>query len=189
MSYDIDPTKPTRQLIEELQTWGVASGFGDPDAAPRRGSGEFGIDGGFEGALMTEHYAHPPGNEKADTYFGLQRIPTDKFDAVILAMNRLGWRACIHTAGDKGLDIVLDAYAKPMPRNRSGPSAGRWSICCIPGRDQFKRIADLGLVVSTQFHAYMAAADMVNFWGPERAAHATRMRDWIDAGLKVGGGE
>jgi predicted amidohydrolase YtcJ len=187
MNYDLDPSKPTEGLIKELETWGVSTGFGD-SMLRLDGVGEFGIDGGFEGALMTEHYAHPPGNEAPEKYFGLQRIATDKFEAVILAMNRLNWRASIHTAGDRALDIVLDAYEKA---NREKPIARkRWTLehLLYTRPDQFKRIRDLGLVVSTQFHGYMAAADMVNFWGPERAAKATRMRDWLDAGLKVGGG-
>lgn len=187
MSYDLDPSKPTEELIKELQTWGVSSGFGD-SMLRLDGVGEFGIDGGFEGALMTQHYAHAPGNETPEKYFGLQRIPTDKFEQVILAMNRLNWRACIHTAGDGALDIVLDAYEKA---DREKPIARkRWTLehLLYTRPDQFERIRKLGLVVSTQFHAYMAAADMVNFWGPERAAKATRMRDWLDAGLKVGGG-
>jgi predicted amidohydrolase YtcJ len=165
----------------------VSTGFGD-DMLRLDGIGEFGIDGGFEGALMTEHYAHPPGNVPPEQYFGLQRIPTEKFDKVIVAMNRLGWRASIHTAGDKALDIVLDAYEKA---NKERPiAAKRWSLehLLYTRPDQFKRIRDLGLVVSTQFHGYMAAADMVNFWGPERAAKCTRLEDWVAAGLKVGGG-
>jgi predicted amidohydrolase YtcJ len=187
MNYSLDPTKSADELIKELETWGVSTGFGD-DMLRLDGVGEFGIDGGFEGALMTEHYAHPPGNVAPEQYFGLQRIPTDKFDKVIVAMSRLGWRASIHTAGDKALDIVLDAYEKA---NKEHPiAAKRWSLehLLYTRPDQFKRIHDLGLVVSTQFHGYMAAADMVNFWGPERAAKCTRLKDWIDAGLKVGGG-
>ena len=187
MNYELDPSKPTQELISELQTWGVSTGFGDA-MLRLDGVGEFGIDGGFEGALMSQHYAHAPGDIPADGYFGLQQIPTDKFEQVILAMNRLNWRASIHVAGDRGLDLVLDAYEKA---NREKPiSRKRWTVehLLYTRPDQFKRIRDLGVVVSTQFHAYMAAADMVNFWGPERAAKATRVRDWLDAGLKVGSG-
>jgi len=187
MNYDLDASKPTEDLIKELETWGVSTGFGD-SMLRLDGVGEFGLDGGFEGALMTEHYAHPPGDVKAETYFGLQRIPTDKFEKVILAMNRLNWRASVHIAGDRALDIALDAYEKA---NKEKPLARkRWSLehLLYTRPDQFKRIQDLGLVVSTQFHGYMAAADMVTFWGPERAAKSTRVRDWLDAGLTVGGG-
>src|ERR1700753_3889963 len=137
---------------------------------------------------MTHHYAPPPGNESPESYFGLQRIPTEKFEQIIIALNRLNWRACIHTAGDPGLATVPDADEKA---NAEKPIARkRWTLehLLYTRPDQFARIRSLGLVVSTQFHAYMAAADMVNFWGRERAEKATRMRDWIDAGLKVGGG-
>ena len=187
MNYDLDPSKSADEIIQELQTWGVSTGFGD-SMLRLDGVGEFGIDGGFEGALMSEPYEHPPGNETPGKYFGLQRIPTDKFEKVIIAMNRLDWRACIHTAGDRALDIVLDAYEKA---NKEKPIARkRWTLehLLYTRPDQFARIKALGLVVSTQFHAYMAAADMVNFWGKARAEKATRVRDWLDAGLVVGGG-
>jgi predicted amidohydrolase YtcJ len=187
MSYSLDPSLTAEQLIAQLETWGVSTGFGDT-LLRLDGIGEFGIDGGFEGALMTEHYAHPPGHEKPEDYFGLQRIPTEKFERVILAMNRLDWRATIHTAGDKALDIVLDAYEKA---NREKPLARkRWTLehLLYTRPDQYQRIRDLGLVVSTQFHGYMAGQDMIDFWGKERGARSTPVRDWMDAGLIVGGG-
>jgi predicted amidohydrolase YtcJ len=43
-------------------------------------------------------------------------------------------------------------------------------------------------VISTQFHPYMAAQTMIDNWGQERASKAMRVRDWLDAGLRVGGG-
>jgi hypothetical protein len=187
MSYSLDPSLPVEQLISQLETWGVSTGFGDA-MLRLDGIGEFGIDGGFEGALMSQHYAHPPGHEKPEDYFGLQRIPTDKFEQVILAMNRLNWRATIHTAGDKALDIVLDAYEKA---NSERPLARkRWTLehLLYTRPDQYQRIKDMGLVVSTQFHGYMAGQDMIDFWGKERAARSTPVRDWMDAGLLVGGG-
>lgn len=187
MNYNLDPSQPIDDLIEELETWGVSTRFGD-EWLRLDGIGEFGLDGGFEGALMTEHYVHPPGHEKPEAYFGLQRIPVEKFERAILAMNRLDWRACVHIAGDRALDIALDAYEKA---NAEKPIARkRWTVehLLYARDDQSKRMRDLGVLVSTQFHGYMAAEDMVNFWGKERASKATRVRDWIDAGLTVGGG-
>ncbi|WP_116813127.1 amidohydrolase [Steroidobacter cummioxidans] len=187
MNYSLDPSLSIEQLTTQLQTWGVSTGFGD-HMLRLDGIGEFGIDGGFEGALMSEHYAIAPGHEKAEEYFGLQRIPTEKFDQAIALMNRLNWRATIHTAGDKALDLVLDAYEKA---NREQPLARkRWTVehLLYTRPDQYRRIKDLGLVVSTQFHGYMAGQDMINFWGEQRAAGSTAVRDWLDAGLLVGGG-
>jgi predicted amidohydrolase YtcJ len=187
MNYSLDPSRSAEELIAQLETWGVSTGFGDA-MLRLDGIGEFGIDGGFEGALMSEHYANPPGHEDPATYFGLQRIPTDKFEKVIVAMNRLGWRATIHTAGDRALDIVLDAYEKA---NKEIPLVRkRWTLehLLYTRPDQYQRIKDLGLVVSVQFHGYMAGQDMINFWGRKRGASSTPVRDWMDAGLLVGGG-
>ena len=187
MNYSLDPFKPAEQLIKQLETWGVSTGFGD-SMVRLDGIGEFGIDGGFEGALMSKPYVHAPGNEDPKEYFGLQRIPTEKFEQVLQAMSRLGWRACIHIVGDRALDVALDAYEKA---NRVKPIAPkRWVIehAHYTRPDQFKRIKDLGLVISTQFHPYMAAQNMIYYWGEERASKTMRMRDWLDAGLIVGGG-
>lgn len=187
MSYSLDPEESAAELIDQLETWGVSSGFGDR-MLRLDGIGEFGIDGGFEAGLMSEPYENSPGNEPASRYYGLQRIPTVKFERVLEAMNGLGWRACVHVVGDRGLDIVLDAYEKA---NRVESIVGeRWVIehGHYSRPDQFQRIKDLGLVISTQFHPYMAAGDMIHFWGADRASDSMRMRDWLDAGLIVGGG-
>lgn len=187
MSYRLDPSRPAEDLIDQLETWGVGSGFGD-SMLRLDGIGEFGIDGGFEAGLMSDAYAHAPGEEAADEYYGLQRIPTAKFERVLQAMSRLGWRACIHIVGDRGLDVALDAYEKA---GEAESIAGeRWVIehAHYTRPDQFDRIKELGLVISTQFHPYMAAGDMVHFWGEERASKSMRMRDWLNAGLIVGGG-
>lgn len=188
MNYSLNPSLPVQDMVKQLETWGVSTGFGD-HMLRLDGIGEFGIDGGFEGALLSEHYAHPPGHEKPEEYFGLQRIPTDKFDQAIAAMNRFDWRACIHTAGDKALDIVLDAYEKA---NRERPLARkRWTVehLLYARPDQYQRLKAMGVAASVQFHGYMAGQDMVNFWGQRRGAEeSTPVRDLIDAGLIVGGG-
>jgi len=75
MNYSLDPSKPAEQLIQQLETWGVSTGFGD-SMLRLDGIGEFGIDGGFEGGLMSKPYVHAPENEDPKEYFGLQVIPT-----------------------------------------------------------------------------------------------------------------
>ena len=187
MNYSLDTYKPVDVLIKELETWGVSTGFGD-SMLRLDGIGEFGIDGGFEGGLMSEPYVHTPGNEDPQEYFGHQRIPTDKYEQVMQAMSRLGWRACSHIVGDRGLDIALNAYEKAD--GVKSIASKRWVVEHVhySRPDQFKRIKDLDLVISTQFHPYMAGQQMIYFWGEERASKAMRMRDWLDAGLLVGGG-
>ena len=188
MNLNLDTRKSSEELVKELQTWGVASRFGDSKLR-LDGIGEFGIDGGFQAALMRDPY-----NEKAQVkaergaYYGLQRIPTNKFAAVMIGADRLGWRACIHTVGDQATDLVLDAYEKANEGQRI--TGRRWVLehAHYTRPDQFDRIKKLGVVISTQFHPYMAAQTMIDNWGQERASKAMRIRDWLNAGIPVGGG-
>jgi len=44
------------------------------------------------------------------------------------------------------------------------------------------------VLVTAQFHPYLFAETMIHYWGEERAARAVPLREWLDAGLLVGGG-
>lgn len=187
MNLNLDPEQSASAMIGQLHEWGVSTGFGDP-LLRLDGIGEFGIDGGFQAALMTQDYPASSQVQTKEPFRGLQRIPTDKFDEVVEAMNRLNWRPCVHSVGDRATDILLDAYEKANAQ--SSISGKRWVIehGHYTRPDQYARIKKLGIVISTQFHPYMAAQTMVENWGKERASRAMAIREWLDAGLKVGGG-
>src|SRR5690606_17400876 len=87
-----------------------------------------------------------------------------------------------------GLDIALDAYEEADKVRSIAPK--RWVLehGHYTRPDQFDRMRDLGILISAQFHPYMAAQNMEYFWGKERAEKSVRVRDWLDAGLLVGGG-
>ncbi|MFT5711183.1 MAG: putative amidohydrolase YtcJ [Halioglobus sp.] len=186
MNYSLSPEQPIADFVETLSTWGVSTGFGD-HRLRLDGIGEFGLDGGFEGALLSESYANTPGGAEKP-YYGLQRIATLYFEEAVLAMNRLNWRPSVHVVGDKGLDIVLDAYERA--NRQQSIKDKRWVVehAHVTRLDQLDRMRELGVIISTQFHPYMAAGNMAYYWGDERAAQAMRVRDWMDAGLMVGGG-
>lgn len=187
MNLDLSPDLPTSILIKQLSGWGVTTGFGD-SMLRLDGIGEFGIDGGFEAALMSQPY-EPSGRVRSESpYSGLQLIPTQKFAEVMLAMDSLGWRGCIHSVGDKATDIVLNAYegANKAKSIRSSRWVLEHGLYMRP--DQYARIKNLGVAISTQFHPYMAAPTIIANWGKERAGRAVPVREWLDAGLQVGGG-
>ena len=187
MNLSLDNRLSAEELIRQLEEWGVGTGFGD-SWLRLDGIGEFGIDGGFEAALMSEPYHELAGAPAPPDYFGLQRIETEKFEKVMEGMARLNWRGSIHVVGDKGLDVVLAAYEKANQVKDIAPL--RWILehCHYTRPDQFAKIKELGLSISTQFHPYMSSNTMIRHWGPERAAQTMRLRDWLDAGLRVGGG-
>lgn len=179
---------PASEILAKLSEWGVHTRFGDT-MLRLDGIGEFGMDGGFQAALMTQPYKDSPDvGPHVGPFYGVQRIPTDKFTKVIRGLNKLGWRACVHAVGDRAVDIVLDAYEKA---NEDSSIVGkRWTIehGMVIRPDQMERIKKLGVIVSSQFHTYMASRTMIQDWGEKRGAEANQTRQLLDAGIHVGVG-
>lgn len=184
MNLNLDHHLSTQELTDYLSQWGVSTRFGDP-MLRLDGIGEFGLDGGFEAAWMSQPYFF---SEAPSPFHGLQRIDSEKFSAVIKAANTLGWRPSIHAVGDKAIDMLLDIYKQA--HKTDSISGKRWLIehAHYTRLDQIPSIRDLQVLISTQFHPYMSAGTMKRHWGEERAAQTMRLRDWIDGGLTVGGG-
>jgi predicted amidohydrolase YtcJ len=147
---------------------------------------KLGIDGGFEGAWMTQPYAEPYG--KGGTYSGLQIMPKDAYTMAVKELNRLGWRIGTHAVGDAAIDQVLDAYE--AANQEKSIVDRRWTIehGQLPRADHLPRIRRLGLVISAQDHLYLAAPSLKKYWGEKRAAWLTPLRFYLDNGIKVSSG-
>jgi len=144
------------------------------------------IDGGFEGGHMREPYAEPYG--RGGKFKGIQVVPIADYNAVVLELNRQGWRVATHAVGDAAVDQVLAAY-EAADRERSIRDR-RWTIehLFIGRPDHYPRIRALGVVVSAQDHLYLAAPSLANYWGRARAEQVTPVRTFLDEKLLVAGG-
>ena len=144
------------------------------------------IDGGFEGGHMREPYAEPYG--RGGKFKGIQVVPIADYNAVVMELNRQGWRVATHAVGDAAVDQVLAAY-EAADRERSIRDR-RWTIeHLFFGRpDHYPRIRALGVVVSAQDHLYLAAPSLANYWGRARAEQVTPVRTFLDEKLLVAGG-
>jgi len=144
------------------------------------------IDGGFEGGHMREPYAEPYG--RGGKFKGIQVVPIADYNAVVLELNRQGWRVATHAVGDAAVDQVLAAY-EAADRERS-IRGRRWTIehLFIGRPDHYPRIRALGVVVSAQDHLYLAAPSLANYWGRARAEQVTPVRTFLDEKLLVAGG-
>ena len=152
----------------------------------RVGGIKLGVDGGFEGGLMSEPYEEPWG--EGGTFYGLQTAPTDAYIATVAELNRHGWRVATHAVGDAAIELVLDAYEAA---DAERPIAGRrWVIehGFVPRPDQFARMRALELLVSGQDHLYVAAPSLVEYWGRERAEWVTPVRAYQEAGIHFSSG-
>ena len=144
------------------------------------------VDGGFEGGNMREPYAEPYG--RGGKFRGIQVVPAADYTAVVLELNRQGWRVATHAVGDAAVDQVLAAY-EAADKERSIRER-RWAIehLFIGRPDHYPRIRALGVVVSAQDHLYLAAPSMAKYWGRARAEQVTPVRTFLDEKLLVAGG-
>jgi hypothetical protein len=144
------------------------------------------VDGGFEGGHMREPYAEPFG--RGSKFRGIQVVPSADYTAVVLELNRQGWRVATHAVGDAAVDQVLAAY-ESADKERSIRDR-RWAIehLFIGRPDHYPRIRALGVVVSAQDHLYLAAPSMAKYWGRARAEQVTPVRTFLDEKLLVAGG-
>jgi predicted amidohydrolase YtcJ len=135
---------------------------------------------------MTELYAKP--YDENGTYYGVNTMKQDDYTGIVKELNREGWRVSTHAVGDAAIEEVLIAYEGA---NAEKSIAGRrWTVehGFLPHEDHFKRMKNLGLVVSAQDHLYLAGPSLVKMWGPKRAAWVTPVRAYLDHGLIVSAG-
>lgn len=159
---------------------------GDGDDWVRIDGRKLAVDGGFEGANMSDPYAEPYG--KNGSYSGLQLVPPASFTEIVRKLNREGWTIATHAAGDAAIDQVLDAYEAA---DKDVPLAGRrFAIehAFIVRPEQIERMKKLGVAASLQDHAYLAAPSMIKYWGRERSERVTPVKTFLESGLIVAGG-
>ncbi|OFW38661.1 MAG: hypothetical protein A3J28_09135 [Acidobacteria bacterium RIFCSPLOWO2_12_FULL_60_22] len=118
-------------------------------------------------------------------YYGVQRLPTDRFIEVVRKMNRYGWRPGFHISGDRGLDMNLEAY-EAADREHSLKDK-RWVVEHIQYShpEQMARLAKLNILVSTQMQGINGPNP--NF-SKELNERVQPIREWLDHGLIVSSG-
>ena len=200
----VDGENP-RQMDAMLAPWPMAPGFGDATLWFDGTLAEFEVDTQRVGNMMRRPFVRS-GNQRyigeeigrwphsADlkvltdeqgNYYGVQRLPTDKFIEVVKKMNRYDWRPGFHISGDRGLDMNLDAY-EAADREKSIKDK-RWVVEHIQYShpEQMERLAKLGILVSTQEQGIGGASP--NF-SKELTERTQPIREWLDHGLIVSSG-
>jgi predicted amidohydrolase YtcJ len=170
-----------RKLIAK---WNVQQDEGDDWV--RIGGVKLAIDGGFEGAHMIDPYAEPYGH--GGTFHGITTVTPERLRDVVMTLDTLGWRPTVHAAGDAAVAEVLDSYERA---NVVKPIAGRrWAIehAHISNANLVERMKKLNVMLSVQDHLYLAAPVLKRYWGAERAAEVTPLKNYLEAGLVVAGG-
>lgn len=143
------------------------------------------IDGalGSRGAALIEPYSDDPGNR------GLTMIADEDLKRAIGEALQTGFQVCTHAIGDRGNNIVLNAYEQGLHEFPSIDHRLRIEHAQILSPDDIPRFKKLGVLPSMQ--ETHCTSDM--YWaearlGPERIKGAYAWRSLRETGVVIPGG-
>ncbi len=145
------------------------------------------IDGalGSRGAALIDQYSDDPGNR------GLTVMSEADMDSVCALAVDHGFQVCTHAIGDRGNNIVLNAYERALRRLPAGSPSPRWRVehAQVLQASDIPRLKALGILPSMQ--PTHATSDMP--WaearlGPERVKGAYAWRSVLRTGSVIIGG-
>jgi predicted amidohydrolase YtcJ len=132
-------------------------------------------------AWLYEPYAN-----QAD-YFGLAPGRSRaNLEALVLRIHKAGLQSCIHSNGDREIDVVLDAYEAALKEAPRTNHRHRIEHCSVVNEAILKRIKALDLVIAPHSYIYEHGDKMVNF-GAGRWDWMLPNRSLIDQGTVVAG--
>jgi predicted amidohydrolase YtcJ len=132
-------------------------------------------------AWLYEPYAN------RDDYFGLPPGRSRaSLEALVLRIHKAGLQSCIHSNGDREIDIVLDAYDAALKAAPRTNHRHRIEHCSIVNQAILKRIKALNLVIAPHSYIYEHGDKMENF-GAARWQWMLPNRSLIDQGTVVAG--
>lgn len=126
-------------------------------------------------------YAH-----KKD-YYGIPPARSQPaLNRLIQSIHDAGLQACIHTNGDREIDMVLDAFEAALAKSPRADHRHRLEHCSVVNERIIGRIKRLGLVVAPHSYIY-EQGDKMDAFGEWRWNWMHANRSFLDAGIPVAG--
>ncbi len=142
------------------------------------------IDGSLIGrtAAVTIPFLEDP----AEDNLGLTMMSQERLDGYVLHAHRLGYQIAIHAIGDRGIDMVLDAYEKALTEIPRADHRHRIEHCGICRPDIIDRIARLGVIpVSQPVFINEYGDGFIRHLGLERIQLTYPFRSFLDKGIPL----
>jgi len=179
----VHPQRPEgADLLEALTALGIESGYGDEwlKVMSLKIMGDGSGAGGSAAVYAPQH--------RGTKGLGLMTTSPKEIRRLTVKAHLAGIRVSIHSIGDRGIDLALDAIEeaqrlKPAPDMRHRIEH---NSLCTP--KQLRRIKELGVTPSSSIgYMWGIGDDYVENFGPERARWLHPHRTMLEMGIIAGG--
>jgi predicted amidohydrolase YtcJ len=120
-------------------------------------------------------------------YFGIPPArPQSRLDELVFRIHAAGLQACVHSNGDREIDMVLTAYERALAARPRDDHRHRIEHCSVVTEDMLRRIKKLGLVIAP--HSYVLEhGETMEAFGEARWDWMHADRTMTDMGIPVAG--
>jgi len=120
-------------------------------------------------------------------YFGLPPSNSQqRLHEMVKAVHQAGLQACIHSNGDREIEMVLSALEKALAELPRADHRHRIEHCSVVNEQILKRIQNLRVVVAPHSYVY-EHGDKMEAFGPQRWDWMHPNRSALDLGIPVAG--
>jgi len=125
--------------------------------------------------------------ENRPDYFGVPPARSQaELDALILRVHEAGLQACVHSNGDREIEMLLNAFEQALKQKPRADHRHRIEHCSVVTEELLRRIKGLGLVVVP--HSYIwEHGDKMEAYGAWRWEWMHPARSLLDFGIPLAG--
>ncbi len=181
-----DPLRTTMMIGKEMfpcfRDTGLRTGFGDDRL--RIGPLKLFSDGSLIGrtAAVSQPFLEDPDPNN----LGMEMMPPDELNQIVLDGHRHGYQVAIHAIGDRAIEMCLDAYRNAQQTVPREDTRHRIEHCGILRPDLIQRLVDQRVIPVSQPVFIREYGDgFIRHLGRERVALTYPFRSLLDAGLPL----
>lgn len=171
-----------KTMFPAFRDSGLRTGFGDDRL--RVGPLKLFSDGSLIGrtAAVSQPFLEDPNPNN----LGMEMMPQEELDAIVLDGHRHGYQVAIHAIGDRAIEMCLDAYQRAQQAIPREDTRHRIEHCGILRPDLISRLVDQRVLpVSQPIFIREYGDGFIRHLGRERIALTYPFRSLLDAGIPL----
>jgi predicted amidohydrolase YtcJ len=169
-------------LLPHVVGLGVSQGLGNNRL--RVGPIKMFIDGSLIGRTAAVTRPFETSSDESD--LGLTMMSQEALDEYVMQAHGAGYQIAIHAIGDRGIDMVLDAYERALTAIPRADHRHRIEHCGICRPDTIERIARMGVVPVSQPVFIIEYGDgFIQHLGMERVQLTYPFRSFLDKDIRL----